>query len=374
MKNLPIGLQTFREMIEEDYLYIDKTREIHRLLSTGGKYYFISRPRRFGKSLLVSTLKEIFSGSKELFKDLWIHDKIDWKSYPVIHIDFTDLNYRTPERLEETLNRLMDDIAKEHGVALDSERYLNERFSQLIKELSIKGKVAILIDEYDKPIIDNIDDPETARGNRKVLKEFYGVLKSADRFIKFVLITGVSRFARVSVFSDLNNLDDITLDSGYSTLMGYTEDELRTFFKGRIEELGKEWGGGDQLINGIRDWYNGYSWDGTHFVYNPFSVLNFFQKKKVGGYWFATGTPTFLVKLLREKGWDARQYEEIPVGEYIFETYDIENLETISLLFQTGYLTVKSRTNPSPSSGKAVEYILTYPNKEVRDYLIEDIK
>jgi hypothetical protein len=370
MRKLPIGIQTLRELIERNYLYVDKTKDIYHLFGSGGKYYFLSRPRRFGKSLLISTLKEIFSGNKELFKGLWIYDKIEWETFPVIHIDFSRLNYKTPERLEETLGRLMDDIARSYGISLDPRRYYNEKFDELIVKLSAKGKVVILIDEYDRPIIDRIDDMKTAGANRDILKEFYGILKPADEYLRFVFITGVSKFSRVSVFSGLNNLEDITIDDHYATMLGYTQEDLLIYFSDRLKEMEKNSIKREALAADIKNWYNGYSWDGKNFVYNPFSVLSFFKKGQFGNYWFASGTPSFLVKLLRERKKDLREYERYPVGDYVLESYEIENLETTSLLFQTGYLTIKEKS--IDRSGN-IEYILAYPNKEVRDSFIRHL-
>lgn len=369
MKNLPLGVQTFSDMIEENYLYVDKTREIFNLFSDGGKYYFLSRPRRFGKSLLVSTLGEIFSGNRELFKDLWIYDKIKWEKYPVIQIDFSELNYETPRRLEETLGRLIEDIAGTYDISLDPQRYYNEKFAQLIKKLSAKGKVVVLIDEYDKPIIDKIDEYELASENRDILKAFFNILKSTGKYIKFAFITGVSKFSKVSVFSGLNNLRDITISDRFSTLLGYTEEELQHYFEDRMVpgsyNLEKK-----QLQEAIRVWYNGYSWDGTNFMYNPHSILAFFQEGRFDNYWFTSGTPSFLIKLLKEKQKDIREYERKVVGNYVFESYDIDNLETTSLMFQTGYLTIKERRIVKKTE---MEYTLSYPNKEVRESFIRHL-
>ncbi len=364
MKNLPIGIQTFSELIQEGYIYIDKTRQIHKLFSDGGKYYFISRPRRFGKSLLLSTLKEIFSGNKELFDGLWIYDKIDWEPHPVIHIDFLGLNYKTPQRLEETLERLIEDIATSYGIDLDPKRYCNEKFKELIVKLSDRGRVVVLIDEYDKPIIDKVEDPELALANRDILREFYGVIKTADKNIKFALITGVSKFSRVSVFSGLNNLRDITLSSQFSTLLGYTEEELLHYFGDRIRLIA---GDDDKisapLVQKIKAWYDGYSWDGEHFVFNPFSILNFFIENQFDNYWFSSGTPTFLTRLIRKSNSDIKEFDNLSVSAYFFDSYDIDHIEITSLLFQTGYLTIKSKVNQDGS----LRYNLSYPNEEVRN-------
>ena len=221
MKNLPIGIQTFSKFKTGNYLYIDKTREIHQLLAEGGEYYFLSRPRRFGKSLLISTLLEIFSGNKELFKGLWIYDQIPWKKHPVIHLDFMKISFKTPEVLENSLKRFLNDYAGVYGLTVDKERDYKEAFVKLIKELSAKGRVVILIDEYDKPIINYVENQEIekAKEMRNILKNFYGVIKGLDEYLRFVFITGVSKFSKVSVFSDLNNLRDITLSRQFSTLL-----------------------------------------------------------------------------------------------------------------------------------------------------------
>lgn len=364
MKKLPIGIQTFRKMIEEDFLYIDKTKEIYDLISSDSQYYFLSRPRRFGKSLLISTLHELFAGEKHLFEGLWIYDKIDWQPHPVIHIDFSTLNYKTPERLEETLDRMLTDIATQYGIQLDPQRYYNEKFSELIEKLSERGQVAILIDEYDKPIIDKITDQALALSNREILREFYSVIKASDRHIKFTLITGVSKFSKVSVFSGLNNLRDITLSANSSTLLGYTHRELEHYFAHHLEKTSQEKKlPRQELLKQLAHWYNGYSWDSEHFVYNPFSILNFFSEGRFDNYWFSSGTPTFLTKLLRTHNADLTRFDNLIVSDLAFENFEIEQIETTSLLFQTGYLTLKE-TIPHPTRKR---YRLAYPNKEVRD-------
>jgi hypothetical protein len=373
-------MQTFSDLIREDYLYIDKTREIYKLLGKGGKYYFLSRPRRFGKSLLVSVLKEIFSGNKELFKELWIYDKIDWKSYPVIHIDFSNVAYETPDLLKKSLEETLEEIGYSYGLQFKSVNY-KTRFAKLIKKLSDKNKdkVVLLIDEYDKPIIDFIDRPNIASKNRDILKTFYETVKAADRYIKFAFLTGVSKFSRVSVFSGLNNLKDITLSDKFPTILGCTEEELLHYFKDRIADLVKTGVGPlqsisrEELLNRIRHWYNGYSWDGSNFVYNPHSILHFFDEKQFDNYWFSTATPTFLIKIIKEKEIDIKQLENAVADTDIFESYDIGHMDITALLFQTGYLTVKKRTF-DPDGARL--YHLSYPNKEVSDsflkYLFND--
>ncbi len=370
MKNLPLSIQTFSDLIDQDYLYVDKTKEIYSLFARGGKYYFLSRPRRFGKSLLISTLKEIFSGNKKLFKSLWIYDKIQWKSYPVIHIDFTHLSFQTPENLEKELSIKLNKIGKNYHIKLDQQRDYKGKFADLIEKLSSKERVVILIDEYDKPIIDFIETEkiDTALANQKVLKNFYAVLKGTGEYTRFVFITGVTKFSRMSIFSDLNNLTDITIDDNFSTLLGLTQEELLTYFADRIEYLSKKLGMPEDVFLGhVKQWYNGYSWDGCHFLYNPFSIINFFSKNRFGNYWFATGTPTFLINHIKKREKDIISLEKEEVDESIFESYDIENLEVVSMLFQTGYLTIKE----IKLVGLKSQYVLSYPNQEVKESFLK---
>lgn len=370
MKHLPLGIQTFSDMIDGGYLYIDKTQDISRLFEEGGKYYFLSRPRRFGKSLLVSTLKEIFSGNKELFKGLWIHDKLSWDKHPVIHLDFLGLKYSSPEELNETLEFMLNQNARSYGVQLTEKGY-DKQFNELIQKLSSQNKVVILVDEYDKPIINMIDKPELASQNRDILKTFYETIKRSDPYLKFVFITGVSKFSKVSVFSGLNNLRDLTISTPYATLLGYTQEELLHYFKDRIEDMKKESAG--LLTADIQRWYNGYSWDGKNFVYNPFSILQFFQEKKFGNFWFSTGTPTFLLKMIREHKIDVKSFENYETTHLLFDSFDIERINVFALLFQTGYLTIKEIKDISSTQSL---YLLSYPNQEVKesflDYLTAD--
>ncbi len=366
MKNLPIGVQTFSKLINGDYLYIDKTRDIYNLFAEGGQYYFLSRPRRFGKSLLITTLAEIFSGNKELFKGLWIYDKIEWTQYPVIHLDLSKISFKTPEVLEKALETRIEKIAADFNIRLDHDLFFKEKFGQLLEKMSQKQKVVILIDEYDKPMIEYIEAEEIEKANqiRKVLKNFYGVIKASDASLRFVFITGVSKFSKVSVFSDLNNLRDITLSEQFAALLGYTEMELQHYFEPYLKEMIAETGNSrSQLLEKIRKWYNGYSWDGRNFVYNPFSILNLFTEKTFGNFWFSTGTPTFLIQLIKNQQADIMEFENLPVNSFTFDSYDIENMEIAALLFQTGYLTVKEIAIENEEK----TYELSYPNHEVRN-------
>lgn len=366
MKNLPIGIQTFAKLIKGNYLYVDKTEYIYNLMTGSGEYYFLSRPRRFGKSVLVSTLAEIFSGNKELFKEVWIYDKIRWDPHPVIHIDFSTIDYESPEQLKESIKKFLNKTAISHGIILDEEKTFKESFVELIEKLSVKGRIVILIDEYDKPIIEYMETGriETAKKIRDVLKGFYGVIKGSDAYLRFVFITGISKFAGVSVFSDLNNLIDITLMEEFSTLLGYTEAEMEYYFSPYVERMAEKRGmSKNYLMEAIRKWYNGYSWDGKNFVYNPFSILNLFNTNNFENFWFSSGTPTFLIKLLKTRQNELMEFEDLQVKSYTFDCYDIENLEITALLFQTGYLTIKKIT----IKDQVATYYLSYPNREVRD-------
>lgn len=358
MKKLPIGKQDFATLISNDYIYVDKTEIIYKLITTGSSYFF-SRPRRFGKSLTLSTLKEIFSGNKDSFKGLWIYDKIDWKKYPIIHLDFSLIDTRQ-KTLDKALSDALTDISDSYKLVLKDDT-LKAKFDDLINQMSVQGQVVILIDEYDKPIIDFIEDIPKAEENRDVLKNFYSVLKGNDANIKFLFITGVSKFSKVSIFSDLNHLDDITLTNAYSTLAGYTETELDFYFPEYLkladDELSKYI---DNVRLAIKNWYNGYSWNGKNFVYNPFSLLCFFANFRFEDFWFKTGTPTFLMKLIKEKYKRVDKFENLWMDGIAFDKYDISNLDLLPLLVQTGYLTIKS---VDPIKNK---YLLSYPNNEVR--------
>jgi len=368
MKKLPIGIQVFGDLIREDYLYVDKTKNIYDLVTGGVKYYFLSRPRRFGKSLLLSTLAELVSVNKDLFKGLWIHDRIQWTQHPVIHMDLSKLSFKTPDIFESALDTEVERIAANHNIQLDHNLFLKEKFNRLLEKMSEKERVVLLIDEYDKPIIEYMEAgrTETAKKIRDVLKSFFSIIKGSSSCLRFVFITGVSKFSKVSIFSDLNNLTDITLSPDFSTLLGYTEDQLRRYFSPYIEPMAQKRGvPGAQLETMIKKWYNGYSWDGTNFVYNPFSILNLFQTGSFENYWFTTGTPSFLVKAIRDQQGDitVRNIETLRVTHDTFDCHDIENIEIAALLFQTGYVTIKKVT----TKNERKTFHLSYPNKEVRD-------
>ena len=358
---LPIGIQSFGEIRGNNYLYVDKTEDIFRLVD-GGKYYFLSRPRRFGKSLLLSTIKALFQGEKHLFKDLWVEGRWDWAAqHPVVHFGFSSIGYKELG-LEAAIEKRLNEIAYEFGIELQAKGN-SQQFRELIHTLGKERGVVLLIDEYDKPIIDYLDDIPQAKAHQKILKSFYSIIKDSDPYIRLLLITGVSKFSKVSIFSELNNLGDITIDRRFASLTGITQQELESQFAPymadteQILELKRE-----ELLSKVKEWYNGYSWDGKTFVYNPFSLLNFFQKSDFQNYWFSTGTPTFLIQHLTSKNF--YQVGESEVGQVAFESFDIENIDVYSLLFQTGYLTIKS-VEPFGL------YILDYPNREVKDSMLQ---
>jgi len=365
MKRLPIGIQDFRYMMENNYLYIDKTKYLH-MLKDSGKFYFMSRPRRFGKSLTISTYDCMFRGEKELFKDTWLYDNWAFEPQPVIRLNMSEIQAQDEQTVEMSLFELMDEFYETHGFKRDSQ-LLKTTFRRLIKRLYEKhGKrVIVLIDEYDKPILDHLDDHEMAEKIRTVLRTFYSTLKSSDAYLDFVFITGITKFTKVGVFSTLNNLDDISTWDEVSQMLGYTQEEIERDFVPYLEkcadslEMKKQ-----ELFDAIKQHYNGFSFDGKHFVYNPFSILNFLNKGQFKNYWVESGSPSFIVKY-------AKRHEIRPdkvlgkyVSETILSTYEIEEAPPVSFLIQAGYLTFKDY---KPGEG----YLIDYPNKEVRDTFSE---
>jgi hypothetical protein len=365
MKPYPLGIQTFEKIINDNFLYIDKTKEIYQLTQFG-RYYFYARPRRFGKSLLLSTIKSLYQGKKELFKGLWIENKWDWsKVHPIIHLGFSGIGHSLIG-LEKAIHQELNKIAKEYDIALGEKDYAT-KFKALIEGIAKqKGKVVLLIDEYDKPIIDYLGDKiEIAEQNRSQLKAFYSVIKDCDPYIEFMIITGVSKFSKVSIFSELNNLTDITFHRRYLGLTGISQQELEQNFKEEIKALADENEISTQTLKEeIRHWYNGYSWDGKHFIYNPYSLLSYFDFGDFKNFWFETGTPTFLLELMKNQ--KMVQLEHLEVGSVTFSSYSIKHLQLIPLLFQTGYLTIKARKRNDL-------YVLSYPNLEVRNSLLQNI-
>ncbi|MBI3957905.1 MAG: ATP-binding protein [Chloroflexi bacterium] len=372
MQKLPIGVQSFASLRQENYLYVDKTQLIYEL-SNVAKFVFLARPRRFGKSLLTTTLQEIYRGNKALFQGLWIEDKIDWQPRPVVLINFNDLDYRS-RTLESALTNYMDELGALHGIVLTTAHY-KDKFRELIVRLSVEQKVVLLIDEYDKPITDLLENDEKVQEHVAALKNFYSVLKStAAENLHFTLLTGVSKYGKISIFSDLNNLLDITLDRRFATLLGYTQAELEHYFSEHIDRLAETYAmSRPGMLALIAHWYNGYSWDGIHTVYVPFSTLVFLEQQTFANYWFSTATPTFLIQLLRKEEIPAYELERVGGGAALVESADVNHINIHSLLFQTGYLTVKQVRRGV--SGQA-QFILGYPNFEVahafQQYLLAD--
>jgi len=364
MKKLPLGIQTFSKLIKNDCLYVDKTRLIAELIETSD-YLFLSRPRRFGKSLLVSTLAEIFAGNQELFQGLYIYDKIDWQPYPVIVIDFNGISFSDEEVFKASLSFFLDKVAGKYDLVLENQ-FIGDKFAELIEKIAEKTqqKVVILIDEYDKPIVNFIDDLDKAVKNREILRDFFGILKYSDAFLRFIFITGVSKFSQVSIFSDLNHLLDITLSKQFAPLLGYTQNELESYFDKYIQTLCFELGFKKvKLLTKIKTWYNGYSWNAKDQMYNPFSILNLFAMRRFSNYWFATGTPTLLIKLIKQTKREITEFENKTIPEIVFDNYNLENLNIFALLFQTGYLTITH----IDQKARTPQYVLNYPNFEVKE-------
>ncbi|GEN29135.1 ATPase AAA [Halovibrio variabilis] len=359
-RKLPIGIQTFSDIREGNYYYVDKTPHIERLVNQN-KYYFLSRPRRFGKSLLLDTLRCLFEGRQALFEGLYIHDKWDWQQrYPVIRISFSDGVIHSREGLDQHIHELLGGEIKRLGLTLDNTTIAG-RFRELIQlaHQQYGQPVVVLIDEYDKPILDNILVPERARELREGLKNLYSVLKDADPHLHFVLLTGVSKFSKVSLFSGLNNLNDITLDAPFSTICGYTDEDIDTVFAPELSGLDRQ---------EIKHWYNGYRWGGreTTSVYNPFDVLLLFQKREFAPYWFESATPTFLVDILKQRGVFTPSLDHWETEYELLSQFDVDQISTEGLLFQTGYLTIQQVEEPLRGYR---QYTLGFPNREVETSL-----
>ena len=358
-RKLPIGIQTFRKIREDGCYYVDKTALIRQLVE-GGKYYFLSRPRRFGKSVLLDTIKELFEGSEALFQGLAIHGAWDWKMrHPVLRLDFGRGSFDEPGLAAKEALAQLDAIERHSGV---EGRYdmAAVRFRHLIESLHERTgqRVVVLVDEYDRPILDALGTPEVARANRNFLRGLYSVIKSCDAHIKFTLLTGVSKFYTASIFSGLNNLVDITLDSRYSTICGYTEDDLETVFAPELEGLDRKQ---------VRRWYNGYNWRGKEKVYNPFDILLLFRQREFKAHWFETGSPRFLIDTLLRRSVPTLELDGMVGSEALLSAFDVDEMSVEALLFQTGYLTI---TGEDAENGLA-QYRLGYPNLEVRQSLNE---
>ena len=356
-RKLPIGIQTLRTIRTDGHYYVDKTPHVARLVGSGSRY-FLSRPRRFGKSLLVDTLKSLFEAQEDLFRGLAIHDSWDWSlRHPVLKLDFAGGDFSTPARLEAWVIAQLEDQAYAAGIDPPA-GHAPERLQRTIRALREAGggsQVVVLVDEYDKPILDVLASPDAARSSRDFLRGLYGTLKTCDEHLRLVLLTGVSKFSKVNLFSGLNNLDDITLDPRFATICGYTDAELDQVFAPELDGLDRD---------AIRKWYNGYGWRGEP-VYNPFDILLLLKNREFGAYWFETGTPTFLLELLSRRGVNSFDLDSMVADDALLSTFDVDRIEPEALLFQAGYLTVRDHEH---LPGHRL-YRLRYPNLEVRHSL-----
>ena len=367
---LPIGIQDFEKIRTGGYLYVDKTEQVYRLVSEGS-YYFLSRPRRFGKSLLISTLKALFLGRRDLFKGLAIDQKEDWDwaAHPVLHLDLNTDKYDNPETLNNRLNLFLDENERIYG-RNEAERSFGTRFEGVIKRAyqQTGRRVVILVDEYDKPMLQAIGNKVLQDDYRDTLKGFYGALKSMDGCIKFAMLTGVTKFGKVSVFSDLNNLIDISLLNKYHNICGITETELISTFDHDIDELAENSGmTREECIEKLRRMYDGYRFNhlSKEGLYNPFSVLNTFNSLEFGSYWFETGTPTCLVELLRCHYYDLEDMSKSEVTADVLNSIDAETTNPIPVIYQSGYLTIKGYKE------RFKKYILGFPNEEVEEGFVK---
>ena len=356
LKKLPLGIQTFGRIREENYLYIDKTKEAYNLINSGNIFYFLSRPRRFGKSLFIDTLQDIFEARKELFKDLYIYDKWDWKEkYPVIKFDLKSIT-NTQELLKDLKVLLKENQAHLDIFCEETDDYAN-CFRELIQKTAKKynTQVVVLVDEYDKPILDTIDKLEVSKANREILKRFYNELKSNEQYIKFCFLTGVSKFSKASIFSGLNMLTDISLNPKYGNICGYTQEDIETSFKDYLVDVDLE---------KFKNYYNGYNFLKDP-VYNPFDTLQFIINDfKYSNYWFSSGTPTFLIKLIEKNNYFLPTLSNLTIGEELLDSFNIENIDLEVILYQSGYLTIDSVKEKRRGG---IEYKLKLPNIEVKN-------
>lgn len=352
MKYLPLGNQNFKELITKNYLYIDKTKWIYKMLSVPKGIYFLSRPRRFGKTLTVSTLFHLFKGHKQLFKDTFIYDKWDFEKRPVIRLDMNEVNStKGIEVLEEGLNIILQNNAEEYGIKL-TRKVPSYAFAELIKKMD---NPVLLIDEYDKLILNNLHKPKYVEQIREALREFYGVIKSKEADLSFIFMTGISKFSKMS----MNNLTDLSLREDYASILGLTDQEIDKFCREYIDKVKKEKGfSEEQFWQRLKEYYNGFSFDGKHFLYNPYSILNFFDTGNFENYWFESGTPSHLIKLIKNKMLKSTDFVNKRVSTDFISRRPIESTSPESFLFQSGYLTIKDKENNF--------YYLDYPNTEVK--------
>ena len=366
MKKLPIGIQSFEKLREGGYLYVDKTRLVYDLTHNGGNYYFLSRPRRFGKSLLISTLKAYFEGKKDLFEDLGIMElEHDWKQHPVLHLDLNTGDYTSVEGLWAMFRNHIEQWERQYDI-VPTQDDLPMRFANLINSMN---DVVILVDEYDKPLLQTMNDVELQDRFRTILKSMYSVLKTCDAHLRFALLTGVSRFSHVSIFSDLNNLRDITLNNAYAAICGITEEELRSTFAEHISHLAMQQDTTDaDILAQLKAMYDGYHFTASMVdVYNPFSLLNAFADGEFRSYWYQSGTPTFLIKRLENNHVEIPDLSEGKLAANSLADTDSVGDNWLALFFQTGYLTIKGYDRVLKT------YYLGFPNREVEEGFMKSL-
>ena len=359
----PIGIQTFEKIIEGGYVYVDKTDLVYKLVSSG-EYYFLSRPRRFGKSLLTTTLEAYFLGKRDLFKGLAIDSlETEWIEYPVFHLDFSGNKYLEKNELDSVVNLFLEGCESKYG-RNQSEVTLGSRFQGVIQRAYEKTgkKVVVLVDEYDKPLTDTIGDTEIQDFNRSILQSLYGVFKNSDRYIKFTFLTGVTRYGKLGIFSSANNLNDISKDDCYSCICGISEKELHKYFDEEIENFAAKKGTSkEEIYEILKKKYDGYHFtEDSEDIYNPFSLLNSISKQRFDNYWFATGTPTYLAKILKKHGYDLTTFnkEIVSTAEGMASFGNGED-NIVAALYQSGYITIKDYEDGI--------YKLGFPNEEVAD-------
>ncbi len=368
-KQLGLNVSIFENFIKNNRVYIDKTKIIYDLITAldNEHFYFVSRPRRFGKSLFISTLKELFSGRKELFDEYWIgkHSNYDWPKHPVIHLDFGGIAHANAQEFKKDLGNELDRIARIYGISITQEATPERKLTILVEELRQQNTVVLLIDEYDKPLVDHIDNLSLAEENRKILSSFYTTVKSLEANWRAIFITGVSKFTRTSLFSGLNNLEELSLEPIAAELFGYTHEELITYLSPQIERFAEHLGKTKQeTLADMKTWYDGYRFCKDMKkpqMYNPLSVTKCLKSKEFSNVWFNTGSPSFLIPLLRLKGTSLEIPDVIKATAGSFDAFDIKNIPVVTLLLQTGYLTIVDY------DAQTEIFTLDYPNREVRE-------
>jgi len=366
LKNLPLGFSTLSRLIEENFIYVDKTEYAHKLVTQSGAF-FLSRPRRFGKSMFVDTLKEIFEGNQAIFEGLYIHDKWDWtKKYPVIKLDFVTGGGRNLAEFDIRISEMLRMNGNRLGVTFNSTDFAG-KFGELISGAASKygQRVVVLVDEYEKPLLDNIDNPQIAMELVSGLNNLYSVLNEQEANLQFVFMTGVTNYSKAIMFSGLNHFKDITINKTYSSIFGFTEKDLQHYLSEYLA---------DRDLEEVKRWYNGYNWTGLDTVYNPNDILLFLDNDRFRNFWFETGTPSFLIKLFKKNQYLLPDLENIEVSEQILSSFENDSHDPITLLFQTGYLTIEKTFI---REGERI-FRLKIPNREVQlslnNYFIKNFK